>query len=100
MHVSRQKKTRRLEACVFSKLLYGLVSCLPLSRDLDRLDGFQARRLRRIDKIPPAFVSRVSNVQVRATAQAQQLSIVRLQQQFKYYGKLARSPSTAFPKAM
>ena len=71
-----------------------------LAADRDRLDGFQARCLRRIYKIAPAFISRVSNEDVRNTSGAVRLSSTLLQRQLKYYGKLARDRPGALPRQM
>ena len=99
-NVTRQRKIRILETCIFSKLLYGLESCVLLAADRERLDGFQARCLRRIYKILPAFISRVSNAEVRSTAGARPLSAALLQKQLDFYGKLARAHPNTLPRRM
>ena len=57
-----------------------------------RLDGFQARGLRRILGIPPAYVSRVSNAEVLRQAGALALSLQIETAQLHLYGRLARLP--------
>ena len=99
-NVTRQRKTLILETCIFSKLLYGLESCMLLAADREKLDGFQARCLRKIYKIPPAFISRVSNAEVRDRSGAGRLSTTLLQRQLKYYGKLARDQPRTLPRQM
>ena len=99
-NLSKARKHRILEACVHSKLLYGLESCMLLKVDRDRLDGFQARCLRKIHKILPAYVSRVSNADVRGLANTRPLSLSLLERQLKLYGKLARDAPKSLPKAM
>ena len=88
------RKTNIFGACIVSKALHGLeVACLNVS-DKRRLDGFQARCLRRICKIPPAFVSRVSNATVRAVARQRPLSEELQRQRLLYLGELVRRPGT------
>ena len=81
-------------------MLYGLESCMLLKADRVRLDSFQAKCLRKIFKIAPAFLSRVSNADVRAAAEACPLSSCLLQRQLNFYGKLARGPPGSLPRAM
>eukprot|EP00959_Pyramimonas_sp_CCMP1952_P159802 3342311-Pyramimonas_sp.AAC.1 len=98
--MTKQHKLRVLQACVFSKLLYGLESCVLLQADKNRLDGFQAKCYRRVLKIQPAFLSFFSNQRVLLEAQSPPLSTILLERQLKYCGKLARAPSQSLPKAM
>ena len=64
----RFRKIAIYKALIESKLMYSL-SCLCLSSaDRRRLDGFQNRCLRGTLGIPPAFISRVSNMEVLRTA--------------------------------
>ena len=99
-NLSKQRKIKVLEACVFSKLLYGLESCMLLQADRAKLDAFQARCLRRIVKIAPAYFSRVSNASVLNCAGAQRLSDLLLQRQLLLYGRLAREPTSSLPRRM
>jgi hypothetical protein len=88
----RQKRIDIFQACIVSKALYGLeVACLNVS-EKRRLDGFHARCLRRICKIQPSYVSRVSNATVLATAQQQPLTRELLRRQQLYFGELVRRP--------
>ena len=98
--MTKQHKLRVLQACVFSKLLYGLESCVLLKANQARLDGIQAKCIRKIWKIQPAFLSRISNACVRSEANARLLSSLLLERQLKYYGKLARAPPQSLPRAM
>lgn len=51
-------KIRVFESILRSKVLYGL-ECIQLTQpDLDKLNAFQLKNLRRILKIPPAFIDR------------------------------------------
>ena len=99
-NMTKQHKLRVLQACVFSKLLYGLESCVLLKANQDRLDGFQAKCVRKIWKIQPAFLSRISNACVRSEANVRPLSSLLLERQLKYYGKFARAPPQSLPRAM
>ena len=87
--------TRKLEiykALIESKLMYSL-SCLCLSvADRCRLDGFRNRCLRRILGIPPAFISRVSNAEVRRQAHCHAATDLLLHRQLLLFGKAFRSP--------
>ena len=98
--MTKKRKTQILESCVFSKLLYGLESCMLLKADRDRIDGFQARCLRRILKILPAWLSRVSNAEVRERADVPPLTSILLERQLKLYGKLARDSANSLPRQM
>ena len=71
-----------------------------LAADREKLHGFQARCLRKIQKIPLAFISRVSNAEVRERSKAERLSTILLQRQLKYDGKLARDRSWTLPRQM
>jgi hypothetical protein len=61
-----------------------------------RLDGFQARCLRIILHIPPAFLTRVPNSKVLEQAGQKQYSAQLLQQQMLLFGKIGRAPDADF----
>jgi hypothetical protein len=91
--LSRAQKCRIFDACVVSKLCYSFeVASLNVS-ERRRLDGFQARCLRRICKIPPAFISRVSNATVLCIADQLALSTTLSRQQLSYFEQLIRRPN-------
>ena len=77
---------------MFSKLLYGLHTARFTTAQFRRLDGFQARRLRSILRIPPAYISRISNAVVRDRAECQPLSVHLQMRQLVLLGSLARRP--------
>ena len=86
------RKVEIFKALIESKLMYSL-SCLCLSvADRRRLDGFQNRCLRRILGIPPAFISRVSNAEVRRQAHCHAATDLLLHRQLLLFGKAFRSP--------
>jgi hypothetical protein len=88
------RKIQIFQSVVTSKLLYGLSSAWWNVSDQRRLDGFQAKCLRRIVRIKPAFVSRISNEEVRNMAGQRSYSLQLLQQQLLQYGKVARAPDS------
>ena len=75
-----------------SKLLYGLHTAWLAKAERRKLDGFQARCLRRILNIPPSYYSRVSNNSVLSTAGVRKLSDRLLEAQLLLFGKAARAP--------
>ena len=72
-----------------SKLTYGLFTAAFTSKAKRRIDGFQARCLRKILKIPHSYYSRISNQTVLEIAAKVPLSEKIQQQQFKYMEKIA-----------
>ena len=84
------RKLRIYDACVVSKLAYGLHTATLNKTERCRLDGFHARRLRRILRIQHAFYSRVSNKAVLSLAKSMALSTRILQRQLLYLGDIAR----------
>ena len=77
------------DSCIVSKLLYGLVIASLNKSEYRRLDGFQARCLRRILKNPSAYYSRISNARVRKMAGKDILSQYLMNEQMILMGKLA-----------
>ena len=61
-----------------------------------RLDGFQARCLRKILGIKPAYFSRVSNKEVLRLSGQKLFTTQLLRQQLLLYGRIARSADTDF----
>eukprot|EP00959_Pyramimonas_sp_CCMP1952_P054011 1129634-Pyramimonas_sp.AAC.1 len=57
-----------------------------------RLDGYQARCLRIIQHLPPAFLTRVPNSKVPEQAGQKQCSAQLLQRQIPLVGKVGRAP--------
>ena len=80
---------------VESRLMYGLVSCCFTVADLRRLDGFQARCLRKVVGVAPSFISRVSNKEVLRIAGHVKASEVLADQQVKLLGKVLRAETTS-----
>ena len=90
-----QRKVAIFKALIESKLLYGLSCACFTSAELRRLDGFQARCLRQVLNIQPAFVSRVSNEQVLRQADTRKASELLSKAQLGQLGKVLRSSSTS-----
>lgn len=91
-NISVRDKLRYFESLVVSRLRYGLSSVWLVTAQRRRLDGFHARCLRKILRVPCAFVSRVSNAAVLARAEVQAFSEQLLRTQLILLGKVARSP--------
>ena len=88
--VGMHKKLNILDACVTTKLVYGLhTACLSVAESR-RLDGFYVRCLRRVLRIPPSYYSRVSNASVLSMAQRRPISARLRQQRLLFFGELAR----------
>ena len=86
---------RRLQifnAVIPPQLMYGLSSAWLTVAEKRRLDGFQARCLRKVLRIAPPFISRVSNKTVLNKANEKPFSSSLLKQQLILYGKVARTP--------
>ena len=88
--VSRGDRYRIYQACVLSKLLYGLQTTWLNKASLRKLDGFHARCVRKIAGIAPSYWSRVSNLHVLQSVGALKLSDMIREQQLNFFGKLAR----------
>ena len=88
--ISLPRKLHVFDACVVSKLVYGLQSACLHKRARDKLDGFHARCLRQILRIPSSYVSRISNATVLHRACAIKVSLRILESQMVYFGSLAR----------
>ena len=77
------------QALIVSRLTYGLASLWLLSSQRRRLDGFYVRCLRRILRIPAAYYSRVSNVEVLRRANAMPITNLLMRRQMELFGKAA-----------
>ena len=82
------------EACVLSRLLYGLQVLWLGQASRRKLDGFHARCVRKIVGVSPLYYSRVSNEEVLGMIDAPKLSATLLERQLGYLGTLARRPAT------
>ena len=89
--VTTKDKLRFFHSLVVSKLLYGLSSMWLVTTQRRRLDGFYARCLRRILRVPCAYMSRISNAIVFARAGVRPFSDQLMGRQLQLLGKVARS---------
>ena len=89
------RKVELLDSMVLSKLGYALASLWLTKSDLRRLDGFHANCLRKILRIPSAFLSRVSNDKVRARAAQQPFSVRVASLQMRLFNEVLTCPHKA-----
>ena len=90
--LSRDRQLDIFRSLIESKLLCSL-SCLCLSAaERRRLNGFQNRCLRQILRIPPAFISRVSNAEVLRPPHYRAATDLLLPRQLLLFGKFLRCP--------
>ena len=73
-----------------SKLLYNLHSLWLSTGEAQKVDAFQIKCLRRILKIQPSFYSHVTNSSVLQKAGARPMTLLLLERQLKWLGKIAR----------
>ena len=99
-NIPLRKKYRIFEACVVSKLLYGLESLWLLKAHQQKLDAFGARCLRRIAKVSPSYLSRVSNANVLRRFGADPLSTSLERRQLTLLWKIAQQPDGSLTRQM
>ena len=87
-----RRKLQFFNALSISQLLYGLSSVCLVDAQRRRLDGFHARCLRQLLRIPAAFVSRISNETLFQRAGVRRLSQRLVRRQLMLMGKVARCP--------
>ena len=88
--VSTEAKIKLYNSLVLSKVLYGLESLVFKSSDGRRINGFHAACCKKILRISPAYVSRVSNKFVLEELGVRPLTTLILSRQLKFFGSLAR----------
>ena len=91
--ITRHRKIEIFNACVVTKLTYGLESAWLNKLECRRLDAYQNRCLRKICKVGPSYYSRVSNEEVLRLSGQTPLSHRLLMQQLHLYGRIARLPN-------
>ena len=89
--VSRKEKLTCFHAFVVTGLLYGLSTDWLIQSQRRRLDGFYARCLRRILRIPASYVSRISNTTVFQKAGVLPLTEQLSQRQLTLLGQVVRA---------
>ena len=90
--ITRTRKVYLYVSLIESRLLYSLSSCCFTAADLRRLDGFQARCLRKLVGIAPSYISRVPNSEVLRIACHPKASTLLADQQVALLGKVLRAP--------
>ena len=91
--LSTHRKHEVFQACIASKLLYCLHTTWLNKSEINKIDAFQARCLRRLIGVRPSYWSRVPNQTVRERVGAKPFSQHLLQQQLLYFGEVARRPN-------
>ena len=90
--ISSFRKLEIFDAVVVSNPFYSTSSAWLTKGDLRKLDGFHARCLRRILKIQPSYISRVSNDRVRALAKKPPFSELVRRSQLTLLGGVLLDP--------
>ena len=91
-NLGQQRKLMLYDALVLSRLLYGLAACCLTTAQQRRLNGFNAKCLRQVLGVAPAYESRISNAVVLRRAERGPASNLLLEQQLKQFGKALRAP--------
>jgi hypothetical protein len=93
--LSRRDKYDVFMSLVVSKFMYALETTWLNVSERRKLDGMFARCLRRIAGVLPSFLSRVSNKEVLRRFDSPALSVILLERQLGYFGKLAALPASS-----
>ena len=80
-------------AFIIPKLFYGLQKVWLTKVQKTKLDGFNAKCIRKIDGVQHSYWSRVTNVKVLSYVDAPLLSKILLEQQLVVFGKVLRRPT-------
>ena len=86
------------EACIVSKVLYGLETVWLLKDQLRKLDASFYSCLRKIAGVLPSFLSRIPNTAILAQLRAIPLSQTLHKRQLMLYGKLVQKPDADFTR--
>ena len=90
--ISRERKCQIYNACIVSKLLYGVQTIWLNKGDRRRLDAFHCMCLRRCCGIPHSYISRIGNEEVLRVASDIPLSNRILGQQLLLFARYAGMP--------
>ena len=88
------RKIHIYKALVESKLLYSLCCQYLSAVEHRRLDGFQTVYLCKILGVPPAYISRVSNITILQRARCKTATDLLLERQILLFGNLANTLTT------
>ena len=86
-----KRKLESYKACIETKLLYGLHTACLSTGERRRLDGFQAKCLRKVVGIAHSYYSRVSNKDVLNIAGHQKAPSILADQQVSLFGRSLRA---------
>ena len=95
-----KRKLIVFNACVTSKVMYALDSAWLLKADRTRLDAFQCACLRRILKIPPSFVSRITNDVILSESSQTKFSTLLQSRQKRLYQKIQTMPCSSLMRKL
>ena len=90
--MTTRRKIEIFDSCILSVLRYGLRATWLGVAAMRRLDGFHARCLRKLLRIPPAYVSRISNSSVFTKASSKPFSSQLRRHQLLLWGSVAAEP--------
>ena len=93
-----RRRLALFDSLILSGLRYGVASAWLSKSDLRRMDGFHVGCLRKMLKIPVAYISRISNEEVRRRVQQQPLSVSIRAMQLKLLGQVLTNPDKDFLK--
>ena len=96
--IPSRRKIEIYTACVTSKLLYSLESLWLLKDEKRRLDAFHYRCLRKLQRIPCSYISRISNADVLKQGGAHTLSQSLEQRQKALYIRVAQQTDSSLVK--
>ena len=99
-NLTMQRKLRVFNACITSKVMYALDSAWFLKVDRTRLDAFQCACLRRILKIPPSYISRITNAEVLRRSSQTKFSCLLESRQKHLYQKIQMMPASALMRKL
>ena len=95
-NLSVRRRVAIFNACITSKVLWSLESLWLLKSDLIRLNAFQAYCLRRICRIAPSFISRVTNLSVLERASQVEFVCTLRDRQRRLFTKIQNCPPCCF----
>ena len=96
-NTSTKWKLQVFNAIIKTKLMYGLETIQPTQNEMDKIDAFQIKCIRRILRIPPTFIDRSqTNWTVRDTASQCNVDMTRFSetwkmQKLKLFGHILRA---------
>ena len=98
--IHAERKIEVFQSFITSKVMYSFSTVWWNKAERRRLNGFQARCLRRILNIPAAFVSRISNKTVLSKSGQLPYTCQLLRHQLLWFGKVGRAPNDDFTRKL